>query len=553
MTKSTTLRFFLACLTLVIIQIIASNNSLRWDLTSDKRYSLSNTTIDYLDSINQPIRIDVFLNGKLPQEYQRLRAETEILLQSITAQNDRLYFEFINPYQGAENSEQLISEMTGYGLFPELVIEREDQAIEQSYVFPWMLLNLGNKTVRVSLLQKNLGDTPEQRILQSIQQLEYVVMDGIYKILLEEKKKIAILSSHGTSKNILVTDFLQDLQPYYNLAAFDLKSFPEQPEKTLENLNRFDLLLVSNPKEIFSNTEKFILDQYTQQGGNSLYLVDPVIIETDSLYSKYGKTVSYENSLDLDDLFFKFGLRLRKEIVKDLFNAPIVLAKGDQNNSQYIPYPWPYNPLSKPNQQHPIGSAVGSVLFQFGSPIDTLKNNITKTILIESSSHSKIEGIPSVISLSNSTKSINPSSFKVSEQPLGILLEGVFNSLYANRIKPFSFSATTPKYARIAIFADGNLIENQVRKGKPLELGYDKWTNNFYSNKQFFQNTVHYLIDNNQLLNLRSKKIKIAMLDKELIRVNGLFWRYFSIISPLIILLLLGFILNDYRNKSYTE
>lgn len=553
MNRSATYRILIVCSAVLLVQILASFYTKRWDLTSDNRYSLSDSSKEFIRSIDQPIRVDVFLNGKLPQEYQRLRSETEVILQSITAQNDRFYYEFIDPFKGTDDAEQLLEEMNQYGLFPELVVERENQAVEQSYVFPWMLLNYGDRTVRISLLQKNLGDSPKQRILQSIQQLEYAIMDGVYKILLQEKKKIAVLSSHDTSKDILVTNFLQDLLPYYNLAAFDLEAFPETPEKTLENLNRFDLLLVSNPQKVFSNTDKFILDQYTQQGGNSLYLIDPVHVQKDSLFALSGTTVSYANTLELDDLFFKFGFRLRQELVKDLYSAPIVLAQGEQNDSQYLPYPWPYNPLAAPNQDHSIGSAVGSVHFQFVSPIDTLKNKVKKTVLIQSSPLSKIEGIPSIIKLSSATEPIKPSVFTDSKQTLGVLLEGRFSSLYTNRIKPFEWKSKKVEPARMAIFSDGNLLENQIDKGQPLELGYDKWTNNFYSNKQFFKNTVHYLIEKNTFLNLRAKEIKIALLDTAKTESELIYWRYFSLFAPLIILLILGLIFNGYRLKSYRQ
>jgi gliding-associated putative ABC transporter substrate-binding component GldG len=553
MFKTSFLRILFVFLGVLLIQILASQSSNRLDLTADKRYSLSPESVAFIKPIEKPIRIDVFLNGKLPQEYQRLRSETEILLQSVVAQNDRFYFEFIDPYKGASNSEQLMDEMSQYGLFPELVVENSNQVTEQSYVFPWMLLNYENRTVRVSLLQKNLGDQPDQRILQSIQQLEFALMDGIHQVLLEEKKKIAVLKSHKTSEDILITSFLQGLLPYYNLASFNLKAFPEAPQKTLENLTRFDLLLVSNPKESFTNTEKFILDQFTQQGGSSMFLIDPVNIQKDSLFNLSGTTVSYGNPLELDDLFFKYGFRIRQELVKDLYSAPIVLAQGSQNNSQYLPYPWPYNPLAAPDQNNPIGSAVGNVFFQFASPIDTLKNNLKKTILINSSSLSKIEGIPSIIELKTATKPIKPSVFTDTAQTLGLTLEGKFNSLYTNRIHPFEWETKEIKNARIAVFGDGNLIENQIDKGKPLELGYDKWTNNFYSNKQFFKNTIHYLIGEDNLLSLRSREIKIALLDSEKVKSKGTFWTYFSVFTPLVFLLIIGLFFNWYRNKSYRQ
>ena len=553
MKNNISFRILIVCIAILVIQLIASSYSFRVDLTADQRYSLSESTKDFIKSVEQPLRIDVFLSGKLPQDYKRLRTETEVLLQSLESVNDRFYFEFIDPFEGSENTDQLFEEMSGYGLDPELVVQRENQAVEQSYVFPWMMISYEGKSVRVPLLQKNLGDTQEQRILQSIQQLEYAVVDGIFKILLKKKKKIAVLSSHNTSEDILITNFLQDLLPYYNLAAFDLKAIPKNPSKTLENLNRFDLFLVSNPKERFSNTEKFILDQYTQQGGNSLYLIDPVRIDKDSLFSIAGKTVSYGNELDLDELFFKYGFRLRKELVKDLYSAPIVLANGNQNNSQYNPYPWTYHPLSKPNQAHPIGSAVGSVFFRFGSPIDVLKTDLKTTELIKSSPLSKIERIPSIISISEATQPIKPAAFNDTSQTLGLLLEGSFSSLYTNRIKPFKVDVKENKPARMAIFADGNLIENQIDKGQPLELGYDKWTNNFYSNKQFFKNTVHYLIGENKFLDLRTKEVKIAMIDSEIEQGKVQYWRYFSVLAPLFILLIISFIFNRYRLKSYRQ
>ncbi len=551
MVKSNYIKILITLIGVFILQIIASTYSYRFDLTSDKRYSLSLDSKTFLLNVKEPIRVDVFLNGKLPQEYQRLRTEIDVLLQSIVNQNGHFYYEFIDPFEGRPDTNQLLEEMSQYGLYPELIVENENQVVSQSYVFPWMIINKGNRSVRVSLLQKNLGDTPEQRIIRSIQQLEYVTMDGVHQLFLENKKKIAFLSSHKTSKDILVTSALQSLSPYYNLASFDLKAFPETPKKTLENLNNFDLLLVSNPKEIFSNTEKFILDQYTQQGGNSIYFIDPVAIRKDSLFNLSGTAVSYGNRLELDDLFFKFGFRVRQELVQDVYNAPIVLAQGSQNNTQYLPYPWAYHPLVPPRQNNLIGAAVNNVLLQFASPIDTLKNKVYKQILLESSPFTKIKGIPSLIELSSATKPIDPNTFSDSQKILGVLLEGEFPSLFNNRIQPFEWEKPPRTNARIAVFGDGNLIENQTDKGKPLELGYDKWTNNYYSNKQFIKNTIHYLMGDTELLKLRSKEIKIAMLDTTKVNLRGLFWRYFSLLSPLLLFLCIGLALNYLRHKNY--
>lgn len=250
------------------------------------------------------------------------------------------------------------------------------------------------------------------------------------------------------------------------MASFDLKAFPAQPAKTLENLNRFDLLFIANPSEQFTTQEKFMLDQYTQQGGNSLFLIDPVTIAQDSLFSIQGDAVAFPADLGLEELFFKYGVRLNRDIVTDLFSAPIVLAQGENASSEYRPYPWVYHPLVEPTADHPIGSAVGNVLQQFVSSIDTLTNQVHKTILLASSKRTKLRNPPFLIALEEATKPLKPSLFDEESKITGVLLEGAFPSLFQNRISPFEwdkFPDTRP--AKIAIFSDGNMAENQLDKG----------------------------------------------------------------------------------------
>ena len=544
---------------LVCLQALSFIN-LQWDLTLDQRYTLSENTVEIVEGVKQPIIIDVMLGGNLPANYQRLRTELTVLLKQVNHQNEFVQYNFVDPFEGVENKEGLIEELYRFGLAPEIEIDQESQSTEQTIVVPWMILNiqdntsLESKSIRVPLLQKNLGDTPEQRVEQSIQQLEYNLTDGLHRLFLKNKKSIAVVSSHKGSSDLQLASLLQSLTPYYRLASFDLKAFPAQPAKTLENLNRFDLLFIANPTEQFTNQEKFMLDQYTQQGGNSLYLIDPITIARDSLFSIQGDAVAFPTDLGLEELFFKYGVRLNRDIVTDLFSAPIVLAQGENASSEYRPYPWVYHPLVEPTPDHPIGSAVGNVLQQFVSSIDTLKNQVNKTVLLTSSKRSKLRKPPFVIALEEATKPLKPSLFDEESKITGVLLEGSFPSLFQNRISPFEWDKITDtRTAKIAIFSDGNMAENQLDKGNPLELGYDKWTNNLYANKQFLQNTVHYLMGEDKRLILRSKEIRLAFLDQTLVREEKQRLQTKVFALPLALLAFVGFICGVLRRKAYRQ
>lgn len=551
--------FTAAFIMVVLLQIIGL---IRWqsDLTLDKRYTLSSISQELIESINQPIIIDIMLGGDLPPNYQRLRSELTVLLKQLSAKNEFIQYNFINPFEDIESKEQLIEDLYRFGLPPEVEIDQENQSTEQTIVVPWLILNKQNdtslerKSIRVSLLQKNLGDTPEQRIEQSIQQLEYNIIDGLHRLFIKEKKSIAVLSSHGGSGDNQLASLLQSLLPYYRLASFDLKAFPANPAKTLENLNRFNLLLVSNPKKEFTTIEKFMLDQYTQNGGNSLFLIDPVTIASDSLFSIKGDAVAFQNDLGLDELFFKYGIRFNKDIITDLFSAPIVLAQGENASSEYRPYPWVYHPLVSPTSDHPISSAVGKVLQQFVSSIDTLTSSLKKTTLLSTSNRSKKRNPPFLIALEEATKPIKPLQYNEESKLTGVMVEGAFPSLFQNRISPFTWEKENKnRAAKIAFFADGNMAENQLDKGNPLELGYDKWTNNLYANKQFLQNTIHYLMGETNRLMLRAKDIRIAFLDPTRItqEKKGLQLRLFTF--PLAFLAIIGLFFSVLRRRNYRQ
>ena len=539
----------LIALVLSLILMQASHQlSLRFDLTSDQRYSLSEATLTQLTSLDKPLRIDVFLTGDLPGLYREFRGELDVFLDQLEYATEKLIIQYNDPFEIGSNKE-VVREMQQYGLSPEIFIENKDGQRNETMVFPWMIINYGDISERVSLLSKQLGDTDRDKISRSIQQIEYLIMDGIGKVTRETKSTIAVLTSHQTSENIKLADFLQSLRPYYNLASFDLKNPEISPEQSLTNLNRFKALIISNPNKAFTQAEKYILDQYSLQGGGILWLVNGVGFDRDSLFNSAGKAYGFPLELNLDDYFFNQGMRINKAFVQDLYCAPIVLASGSANNTKFIPYPWSYYPLPEP-ESNLIGERIGPVLTQFASPIDILENTMDQSVLLQTSGFTKTAGVPVVVSLDQATEKIQPSGYDEPSKILGLLTEGEQKSLFVNRILPMKNANHLNKgKGKSILFSDGNLAENQIDKGAPLQLGYDKWTSNFYANKQLLMHAVHYLSGNLDGLLIRQKKWNFAYLDAQKIEAKGILWNVTMLLSLLLIALGFGLLNQRVRSK----
>ncbi len=516
----------------------------RFDSTSDKRFEISNETELILKDLEEPIKIDILLHGKMPAEYHRLRRETKELLKSMNQKSEKIIFEFIDPFDGEEDANSLINEMEKYGISPEISFENNAQNIQRTIFFPWAIVSNNKKSVLVPLTKRNLGDNKIEKINRSIRELEKGFYEAFLRINLKEKRRIAVLTSHETSEDILLADFIKSLQKYYQVASFDLNALESDPQKTLNNLNRFELLLVSNPKKKFNYKEKYIIDQYIIRGGKSIWLLNNFSLDKNSLFKIGGESMALYNDLNLDDIFFKYGIRLNRNIVEDMFCAPIVLAKGQNNESEYIPVPFSYYPLSRPIQNNLIGKGNSEVLLRFPISIDTLKNTLDKEILIESSKLSRIKKFPFLISLEESISSFSLSNFKSESKFLGVLVRGLFESAYKNRIRPDKITDSKLKNgeSEMIIIGDGELAENQIEKNIALELGYDKWTNNFYSNKNFLIDCVHYLMKNESLLKIKNKETNIGLLSESKVLANGFFWKLFMLVIIPVFVYMIGII-----------
>lgn len=546
---------------LVLLNVLGNYFYKRFDLTQDKRFTLSEEAKQIVDKVESPLIIDVFLKGNFPPEFQRLQSETEQLLDEFSSYNSNIKFEFINPTE--KGNEAFQSQFEKFGLTPAQVSVTESGKQSTELVYPWALAHHDGKSVKIGLLKNQLGATSEERVNSSLQNLQYAFADAFKKIATEKTKKVAVLKGNGEYDDRYIADFFGTLREYYFIAPFTLDSVSANPEKTLKALESFDLIVAAQPTEAFSDAEKYVLDQYIMNGGKSLWLLDATQMQLDTVS---GKTFAFGKELNLNDFFFKYGIRINPNLVKDVYSAPIVLANGDEREAQYSRYPWFFSPLSSSANNHPIVSNIEAVKFDYASAIDTLPNNIQKTVLLSTSPISKIVGLPFPIdfdveipkNLQVVNEGPNPSEYNAGEIPLAVLLEGNFTSAYKNRVKPLKLSGELKniddgKPSKMIVISDGDIIKNQMQGNRPLELGFDKMTNQFYGNKEFLLNSVNYLLDDSGLINIRTRQIAVPFLDPQKTLEQRSKWQVVNLLLPLGLLALFGIVFTIYRKRKYTR
>tara|TARA_R100001460_G_scaffold43994_2_gene80369 strand:+ start:25 stop:1716 length:1692 start_codon:yes stop_codon:yes gene_type:complete len=545
---------------LILLNVLGNYFYKRFDLTQDKRFTLSAEAKEIVDYVDSPIIVDVFLKGNFPPEFRRLQSETEQLLEEFSAYNSNIKFDFINPTE--KGNEAFQSQFEKFGLTPAQISVTESGKQSTELVYPWALAHHDGKTVKIPLLKNQLGATSEERVNSSLQNLQYAFADGFKKLATQKSKKIAVLKGNGEYDDRYIADFFATLREYYFIAPFTLDSVATNPEKTLDALNGFDLIVAAQPTEPFSDAEKYVLDQFIMNGGKSLWLMDATQMQMDTIS---GNMFAFGKDLNLNDFFFKYGIRINPNLVKDVYSAPIVLASGDEREAQYNRYPWFFSPLSSSANNHPIVSNIEAVKFDYASAIDTLPNNIKKTVLLSTSPISKVVGLPFPIdfdveipkNLQVVNEGPDPNEYNAGEIPLAVLLEGKFTSVYKNRVKPISLNGVKNiddgKVSKMVVISDGDIIKNQLQGSRPLELGFDKMTNQFYGNKEFLLNTVNYLLDDSGLINIRTRQIAVPFLDPQKTVEQRTKWQVLNLLLPLGLLTLFGIGFVVYRKRRYTR
>ncbi|HMB63579.1 MAG TPA: gliding motility-associated ABC transporter substrate-binding protein GldG [Eudoraea sp.] len=553
MKRNTLLSTVAALVILIAVNILSGLLYGRFDLTEDKRYTLSGPALQAVAGFDTPVVIDVLLEGDLPPEFVKLKAETKQLLEAFTSENRNIKYNFVDPLEDQARAEATMGQLQRLGLTPANITVEENGKVAQEILYPWAMANYNNTTVKVPLLKNKLGATTAERVNNSVQNLEYAFADAFTKLGIKEKKRVAVIKGNGELPDILMADYLTTIREYYNIGAITLDSVATNPQMVLDHLRGFDLAVIAKPTEAFTDAEKYVLDQFVVHGGRSIWLIDQVDMELDSLFNAQGRAMAIPMELNLNDFFFKYGVRINPVLVNDLYFTQIVLATDEGNSSQYNPVPWYYHPMVFSRNNHPINTNLESVRFQFANTIDTLGNAYEKTILYQSSPLSKPEGTPKELSLDMIKTPPDRENYNDGNLPLAVLIEGEFTSAFFNRIKPVNLTGSLEHGAanKMIVVADGDVIRNQLRNGRPLELGYDKWTNNFYGNKEFLINCINYLLDDTGLINIRNKKVVIPLLDQEKIVRQKTKWQLINIGVPVLLAMFFGFVFNFFRKKRY--
>ncbi len=530
---------------IILINVLAHWFPVRKDLTADARYTLSETTESIVEPIDKPLWIKVYLKGDFPLDFKRLGQAVKAHLEELRAVNKRIKFAFVNP-SGME--EELIKQ----GMEPSQLTVEQDGEVSQKLIFPYALVKMGAKTQVVNLLTPS-GDTQDDQLQRAIENIEFAFSDAISRLLQDKKQSLAVLRSHGTLEDIYLYDFLSGLKSKYNLAPFTLRPESLNQQQVLDDLKKYNGLIVAKPTTAFSEDDKYIIDQYIMQGGKALWMLDYTTASMDSL-QRDGSSLIIPRDLNLTDLLFSYGVRVNHNLVEDLYSSKIALATGNVGGkTQFSNLLWYYFPVILNQNNNPISKNLQPIRLKFTSTIDTLLSpDIVKTPLLQTSKLTKVKGTPLVIDLSEISQKVQPELFRSGTQLAGVLLEGRFPSAYAYRTKPFETQHLNKSDAhKMIVIADGDIAANQIQGGQPTLLDIDKWTGQTFGNKEFLLNAVNYLMGDSDLLNIRRKTLKLTMLNKETLARQKTLWQWVNVGLPLLILGLFGLVYTLIRRKKY--
>jgi ABC-2 type transport system permease protein len=564
--------FMLILVAIIVINIISSFVFTRFDLTSEKRYTLSEATKQLLNNLDDYVHFRMYLDGDFPAGFKRLQRETKEMLDEFRAYNRYITYEFINPSLSDDRHEreETYQLLTDRGLEPTDLQVRTKDGMQQLIIFPGAIVFYRDRELPVDLLEAQLNMPPEAVLNISIQNLEFKIADVIHKLSLLQKPGIAFIEGHGEWNESDVFDITQSLGRNYRveritidgqISALTRRSEPDS-QGNVSILKNFEAIIIANPIEAFTEEDKFIIDQYIMRGGKVIWLIDPVLTSMDSI-STGESTVGIENKLNLDDQLFKYGVRLNKNLVLDLNSAAIALRTGQVGNQPQIDFfRWHYFPLLNPASNHPVVRNMNSIKGQFVSSLDTVMvDGVRKTPLLRTSDYSRISSVPVLVTLAMLNEKPDEKLYNKKGLNVAYLLEGTFSSLYAQRMPPeieesieIGFLANSQPTAMIVV-ADGDIIRNQfhVPQGYPLPLGYDQYTRQTYGNKDFLLNAVSYLVDDIGLVAIRSRELKIRLLDTTKVNATRLKWQVINTALPVVVVLLFGLLFSYLRKRKYAR
>jgi ABC-2 type transport system permease protein len=556
-------RAILVIVVLTGINILAAYLHNRWDLTAEKRYTLTPNTKQLLRNLDSTVTIEVFLKGDYPASFKQLAQSTQELLEEFREYGgQRIQFSFQSPGQGLNDSDRLAFQqaLVEKGITPFNMQVQEDahQGYSEKLIFPGALLHYGSKTIGINLLKNQGGANPLETMNSSEALLEYQFSSAIYHLQQKQQPLIGYMLGNGEVLGAEVFSALTTMQSNYGLDTITLQYVSHIPKD-------FNLIIFAKPVERFSDEDKLKIDQYVMNGGRVMWFVDELNVNIDSL-QRHETYVALDLGLNLEDMLFKYGVRINQDLIQDMQCDELPQIVGyNGNQPQLSPVPFLFYPLLTPTGAHAIVKNMDPVLSHFASSIDTVKGgDITKTILLTTSNTARTVGAPVEMSFNDLRLKPNARQFTKKDLPVAVLLEGKFTSVFRNRLDlhtqqaleqatgiPFKNNADTIN--KMIVVSDADIITNAVsQKDGPLQMGVNMYNpSTIYANSEFLLNSLEYLTGNSGVMEARSKKLTLRLLDAEKIKQEKVKWQVICFLVPIGIILLFAAIFIFIRKRKF--
>ncbi|MGM9478631.1 gliding motility-associated ABC transporter substrate-binding protein GldG [Pedobacter sp. GSP4] len=532
----------------------------RFDFTADKRYTLSEKTKSLLAKNEKPIMITVFLKGELPPAFKRLEAAVNDILSDYKAYAKAdVKIVFVDPIAGLSQADQdtVINNLYERGIEATNLSVKTDAGLTQKLVFPMAMMESDGKEFPVKLFQNlDTRGSYEDNINRSIENLEYIFTASLKKVLTGSNPRIGFSESNGELSDMQLADAIHTLSSSYQVGRVDLNSIDK------EGLDKLKMLVIAKPSKPFTEAEKYKINYFVMNGGRVLWSIDQVRAELDSLRGRSGQ-MAVNNNLNLDDMLFMYGARINYNIIADPANSAEIPVStgvvGGQNQMQLVP--WMYYPILLPDTVESVVKKLDGIKSEFPSTVDTIgAKGVKKAYILTTSSFNKVFDAPKLFSLQMVGEQLDPRAFQGRPQNVGVLLEGNFPSVFAGRplpttiLQPYT-AQNVGKPAKMIVVGDGDIFKNQVseQNGTPFPLGFDRYSQRTFGNKALLLNIVDYFTDDDNLITLRNKEVKIRLLDKAKIKLEKTKWQLINVVAPLLLLIFFAIFQHYYRKYKYAK
>ena len=538
----------------------------RLDLTAEKRYTLSEPTKNLLSKLEDKVDITVFLDGEMPAGFKKLAGSTEDMISSFKgiAENN-LSYRFTRPGEGLDDTARLVlyDSLRRMGINPTNVKAqaKEGEGMEERLVYPGAIVQYKDRVLGVDFLQGQSSLDGINSLNNAEALLEYKLADAIRKITLDTVPLVGYLVGNGEPVDYSVYDLIENtFRQNYAFRILPIDSVAYIPPV-------FQAIFIVKPVTRFSEQQKLKLDQYVMHGGKLVWMIDNLYASLDSLQRSEGQFIAFDMGLNLEDQLFKYGVRVNKDLVQDLQSDKIPSVIGNMGNKPQIEVlPWPYFPLLRNTSNHPIAKNLDYVVAQFPHSLDTVKApGIKKTILLSTSPEARSLQTPARVEWASIRTEEDLKTFNKSNIPVAVLLEGKFQSLYANRISSSTadsmarvngqpFKGSNEQDNKMVVIADGDIALNAFTQQEgPLPMGMNSYTKQQYANREFLLNTLEYLVDNSGILETRGKDYTLRLLDNKKVEEDKTFWQLVNIAGPILLIILLIAFYQFYRKKKYSR